>query len=91
MVALTGLGCMEHCNAMHICWTLGPLHRQRLILASAKAQPISDFHDTFFELLPPGVQCASINVHSLDYVNNILHIKKNMFKSNINIYFLEFR
>ena len=34
---------MEDCRAMHLCWTYGPLHRQKLILASAKAGPIWDF------------------------------------------------
>ncbi len=24
---------MEDCTAMHLCWTFGPLHRQKLILA----------------------------------------------------------
>ncbi len=33
---------MEDCSAMHFCWTISPLHRQKLILASAKAQPIWD-------------------------------------------------
>ncbi len=33
---------MEDCNAMHFCWTISPLHRQKLILAIAKAQPIWD-------------------------------------------------
>ena len=38
---LTRPGCMEDCSAMHIsdiCWTIGPLHRQKLILASASAK-----------------------------------------------------
>ena len=34
---------MEDCNAMHLCWTISLLHRQKLILASAKQQPIWDF------------------------------------------------
>ncbi len=25
---------MEDCNAMHLCWTISPLHRQKLMLAS---------------------------------------------------------
>ncbi len=33
-------GCVEDCSAMHKSWTIGPLHGQKLILASAKAQPI---------------------------------------------------
>ena len=34
---------MEDCNAMHFCWTISPLHRQKLKLASTKAKPIWDF------------------------------------------------
>ncbi len=34
---------MEDCNAMHKCWTIGPLCRQKLTLAYAKAYPVWDF------------------------------------------------
>ena len=33
---------MEDISAMHLCLTIGPLHRQKLILDCAKAQPIWD-------------------------------------------------
>ncbi len=39
---------MEDCNAMHFCWTISPLHRQKLILASTKVQPIWDFQKQIF-------------------------------------------
>ncbi len=39
---LTRLGCMEDCSAMHKCWTnIGPLHRQKLILAYAVCYSIA--------------------------------------------------
>ncbi len=34
---------MEDFCAMHLFWTIGPLHRQKLLLASTKAQPILYF------------------------------------------------
>ncbi len=34
---------MADCNAMHLCWAISPLYRQKLMLASAKGQPIWDF------------------------------------------------
>ncbi len=37
-------GCIEDGSAMHLCWTIGPLHRQKLILANAKAQPFWDLY-----------------------------------------------
>ncbi len=46
---LTRPGWMEDCNAMHKCWTICPLHRQKLILANAIAQPIWDFWQSSFE------------------------------------------
>ena len=51
---LTGPGCMEDCSTMHLCWTFGPLHRQKLILAYAKAWPIGDLllFDLTFDLRP---------------------------------------
>ncbi len=38
---------MEVCSAMHKRWIFGPLRRQKLILASAKAQQIWDFHSHY--------------------------------------------
>ena len=52
---LTRRGCMEDCGAMHKCWTIGQLHRQKRILAMTKAQPIEDsqkvviFHKTLLK------------------------------------------
>ncbi len=53
---------MEDCNAMHFCWTISPLHRHILILASAKEQPNWDFHKN----LPIGcAECMSNGYSSL--------------------------
>ena len=37
----TGPGCMEDCRAMHSCWTIGPLHRQKRIV---RQQSVDSWH-----------------------------------------------
>ena len=55
-------GYMENCSAMHLCWTIGPLHRQILILAGATAQQIWD--------LQPGLFLT----HTKNHLSSVLHI-----------------
>ncbi len=53
------------CSAMHLCWAIDPLHRQKLILASAKAQPIWDLTKIHISEI--------IGVNSLRFHHNIVH------------------
>ena len=66
---------MDDCSAMHLCWTISPLHRQKLILASAKAQPIWDLKLHFEgEIYMDGCSTAILLDRSLDrdYTSTVL-------------------
>ncbi len=76
---------MEDCSTMHICWTLGPLHRQKLILAIAKAKPIWDYlycGRTSNAQLAHKAYCLKVRkVH--DYTEEVLVLERFTFSVDI--------